>query len=120
MAAFAAITLLKPGTFLDQAWKLNPSAHEQMLPLGRVVGVPFIVLAIVLFLAGVGWFRRRYWGWVLGVSVIGINLAADITHFFLGDRVKSGVGVMIASLLLFYMTREKVRSYFLEEYRSSE
>jgi len=120
MAAFAAITLLKPGTFLDQAWKLNMSAHEQMLPLGRVVGIPFIVLAVVLFLAGVGWFGRRYWGWVLGVSVIGINLAADVTHFFLGDRLKSGVGVVIASLLLFYMTREKVRGYFLEQYTSAQ
>jgi len=120
MATFAAITLLKPGTFLDQAWKLNMSAHEQMLALGRVIGIPFIVLAVVLFLAGLGWFRRRYWGWVLGVSVIGINLAADITHFFLGDRLKSGAGVVIASLLLFYMTREKVRGYFLEQYTSAQ
>jgi hypothetical protein len=120
MAAFAAITLLKPGTLLDQAWNLNMSAHEQMLPLGRVVGIPFIVLAVVLFLAGIGWFRRRYWGWVLGVSVIGINLAADITHFFLGDRLKSGVGVVIASLLLFCLTREKVRGYFLEQYTSAQ
>jgi hypothetical protein len=120
MAAFAAITLLKPGTLLDQAWNLNMSAHEQMLPLGRVVGIPFIVLAVVLFLAGIGWFRRRYWGWVLGVSVIGINLAADITHFFLADRLKSGVGMVIASLLLFYMTREKVRGYFLEQYTSAQ
>jgi len=120
MAAFAAITLLKPGTFLDQAWKLNMSTHEQMLALGRVVGIPFIVLAVVLFLAGVGWIRRRYWGWVLGVSVIGINLAGDITHFFLGDRLKSVAGVVIASLLLFYMTREKVRGYFLEQYTSAQ
>jgi len=120
LATFAAITLLKPGTFLDEAWKLNMSAHEQMLALGRVVGIPFIVLAVVLFLAGVGWIRRRYWGWVLGVSVIGINLAGDITHFFLGDRLKSGVGVVIASLLLFYMTREKVRGYFLEQYRLAQ
>ncbi|MGE5735698.1 MAG: hypothetical protein ACM34E_11460 [Acidobacteriota bacterium] len=69
---------------------------------------------------GLGWIRRRYWGWVLGVSVIGINLAGDITHFFLGDRLKSGVGVVIASLLLFYMTREKVRGYFLEQYRLAQ
>jgi uncharacterized membrane protein (DUF2068 family) len=115
MATFAAVTLLRPGTMLDFAWALNPSAHAQMLPLGRVVGIPFTVLAITLFLAGVGWFRRQYWGWLLGVSVIAINLAADITHFFLGDRLKSAVGVVIASLLVFYMTREKVRGYFLEQ-----
>jgi hypothetical protein len=113
MATFAAVTLLHPGTFLDRAWALNPDAHAQMLPLGKIVGAPFIVLAITLFLAGVGWIRRRYWGWLLGVSVIAINLAADITHFFLGDRMKSAVGMVIASLLLLYMTRPAVRNYFL-------
>jgi uncharacterized membrane protein (DUF2068 family) len=119
MATFAAITLLKPGTLLDQAWKLNLSAHEQMLPLGRVAGIPFLVLAVVLLVAGVGWFRRRYWGWVLGVSVIAVNLAADVIHFFLGDRLKSAVGVVIAFLLVFYMRCEKVRGYFLaQDFRS--
>ncbi len=67
MAAYAAITLLKPGTFLDRAWALNRTAHMQFLPLGRMVAVPFGVLAVVLSLAGAGWFRRRYWGWLLGV-----------------------------------------------------
>jgi hypothetical protein len=113
MATFAALTLLHPGTFLDRTWRLNPSAHAQMLPLGRIVGAPFIVLAITLFLAGVGWFQRRYWGWLLGASVIAINLAADITHLFLGDRLKSGAGVVIASVLLLYLTRPAVRNYFL-------
>jgi hypothetical protein len=113
MATLAALTLLHPGTFLDQAWSLNPSAQAQMLPLGRIVGVPFIVLAITLFLAGMGWFRRRYWGWLLAVSVIAINLAADVAHFFLGNRLKSAVGVVIASLLLLYIARPAVRNYFM-------
>jgi hypothetical protein len=89
-----------------------PARESRRNPIHRFSRSPF--------LAGVGWFRRRYWGWVLGVSVIGINLAADIAHFFLGDRLKSGVGVVIASLLLFYMTREKVRGYFLEQYTSAQ
>jgi hypothetical protein len=54
MAAFASITLLWPGTLLDRAWALNPSAHAQMLPLGRIAGIPSLVLSIVLLLAGMG------------------------------------------------------------------
>jgi hypothetical protein len=113
MAVLAAVTLLDPGTVLDRAWALNPSAYKQMLPLGRIVGVPFLTLAVVLFLTGIGWLRRRYWGWVLAVSVIGTKLAADIIHVFIGDHLKSAVGVIIASLLLVYLSRPAVRNYFM-------
>jgi ABC-type branched-subunit amino acid transport system permease subunit len=113
MAAYAAITLLRPGTILDRAWALNRTAHMQFLPLGRMVAVPFAVLAAVLFLAGVGWFRRRYWGWLLGISLIATNLAGDIVNLALRDWLKGAVGVVIAGLLLVYMTRRGVRAYFL-------
>ena len=113
MAAYAAITLVRSGTFLDRAWALNRTAHMQFLPLGRMVAVPFGVLAVVLSLAGVGWFRRRYWGWLLGVSLIATNFAGDVVNLALRDWLKGAVGVVIAGLLLVYMTRPRVRAYFL-------
>jgi hypothetical protein len=78
MATYAAITLAIPGTILDAAWKLNPEGHAQLASLGRIMAVPFLVLAAALFVAGLGWFRRRRWGWVLGVALIAINLTGDI------------------------------------------
>jgi hypothetical protein len=54
MAIYAAITLAKPGTILDRAWVLNPMAYAPLAPLGRVVALPFAVLAATLFAAGVG------------------------------------------------------------------
>jgi hypothetical protein len=61
MAAYAAITLLKPGTILDRGWDLNPVAYRQLVKFGRIAGLPFLVLAGTLFIAGIGWFKRRYW-----------------------------------------------------------
>ena len=113
MAAYAAVTLFRPGTFLDRLWALNPRGHIGLTGLGPMVAVPFSVLSIVLFLAALGWFRRQYWGWLLGTVVIATNLAADFIHAFLGDWLRSGVGVIIAGLLLFYLTRPPVRTYFL-------
>ena len=112
MATYAGFTLLWPGTFLDRAWVLNKNAHVQLSSLGRIMAAPFVILATVLLLAGIGWFRRRYWGWVLGVTVIAINLIGDLIHMALGDFLKSAVGVVIAGLLLIYMTRPGVREYF--------
>jgi hypothetical protein len=113
MSSYAAVTLAKPGTFLDSLWTMNRGAHIQLAAVGRIIAIPFAVLAVVMFLAGWGWLRRRYWAWVLAVSVIAINCAADLIHAAMGDWVKSGVGIIIAGLLLFYLTRRAVREYFL-------
>jgi hypothetical protein len=78
MASYAATTLAIPGTVLDKAWELNNSAQVQLAAMGRIMAAPFAILALVLFLAGVGWFKRRHWGWVLGVSVIAVNLTGDL------------------------------------------
>ena len=114
MATFAATTLLIPGTLLDRAWVLNPTAHTQLIPVAQVAGVGFVVLAAVLLLAGVGWFRRRYWGWGLGAAVIGVNMLGDLINAARGEWMKGAVGVVIAGLLLIYLTRSGVRNYFRE------
>jgi hypothetical protein len=112
MSSYAAVTLLKPGTFLDALWVLNKQGHEGLAGLGRWAALPFAILIPMLGLAAVGWFRRRYWGWVLGVAIIAINMAGDIGQVVLGERWKGAVGAAIAGLLLFYMTRAAVRTYF--------
>jgi hypothetical protein len=112
MAGYAAFTLLYPGTFLDRGWDLNPTAYIQLSSVGRIVGAPFIVLSLALLLAGIGWFRRRFWGWTLGVVVVSLNLAGDLIHMFMGDWLKSIVGVAVAGLFIFYLVSPEVRRYF--------
>ena len=112
MASYAAFTLAVPGTILDQAWHLNPQGHAALVSLGRLIAVPFLFLATALFVAGVGWFRRRAWGWALGVALIAINLAGDLFNLvFRWELLMGTVGVVIAGLLLVYMTRSSVRAY---------
>lgn len=62
--------------------------------------------------ASIGWFRRRYWGWVLGTTIIAINAAGDVINAARGEWLKGAVGVAIAGVLLLYMTSSGVRSYF--------
>jgi hypothetical protein len=115
MSAYAAVTLLQPGTFLDALWVLNKQGHEGLAGLGRWAAIPFVILSPMLCLAAVGWFRRRPWGWGLGVAIIAINMAGDVGQIVFGERWKGAVGVAIAGLLLTYMTRAEVRSYFRRE-----
>jgi uncharacterized membrane protein (DUF2068 family) len=118
MASYAAFTLLHPGTVLDRGWQLNPVAHVQLLSMGRIMGAPFILLALALLSAGIGWFRRRYWGWMLGVIVISINLIGDLSQLFAGHGLKGMVGVTVAGLLLVYLFRPGTRLYFRRNHQT--
>ena len=112
MAAYAAVTLLKPGTILDRLWSLNKTGHARLAALGPGAGLAFVVLSALLCAASVGWFRRRYWGWALGTTIIAINAAGDLVNLLIGEHLKGAVGVSIAGLLLIYLIRPGVRNYF--------
>jgi hypothetical protein len=112
MAGLAATTLLWPGTNLDRAWDLNPTAYQQLAPLGGKVGILFLLLAAALVTAGIGWFRRRLWGWRLAVVVIGIQVLGDLINFVRGDWLRGGTGAVIAGTLLLYLLSARVRDVF--------
>jgi hypothetical protein len=112
MASLAAITLLWRGTVLDGAWALNPTAYGQLATMGGKVGVLFLLLAAALAMAGIGWFRRRVWGWSLAVVILAIQVLGDIVNCVRGDWLRGAVGVVIAGALLLYLARPKVRGVF--------
>jgi hypothetical protein len=115
MAAYAAVTLLRPGTVLDALWVLNKRGHAGLVLLGRSAVLLFAVLSVLLGLAAAGWFRRKSWGWMLGVTIIAVNAIGDLINGLMGEWLEGTVGVAIAGLLLIYLTRARVRNYFRPE-----
>ena len=115
MASLAGATLIFPGTILDRAWRLNPVAYAQLAPLGAPIGIVFWLLAIILAVAAMGWWRRRRWGWILAVAIIAIQVLGDFVNLLRGDVLRGAFGVTIAGALLFYMTRLRVRAAFARE-----
>jgi hypothetical protein len=112
MASLAATTLLWRGTPLDRIWALNPSAYKQLAPLGSMVGILFLLLGVALTTAGLGWFRRRLWGWRLAVVIIGIQVLGDISNCVRGDWLRGGTGVIIAGALLLFLLQPRIRATF--------
>jgi hypothetical protein len=51
MASLAGATLLWRGTALDRMWTLNPRAYKELAPLGKLVGIPFLMLGVLLAVA---------------------------------------------------------------------
>lgn len=112
MATFAGITLIFPGTILDRAWVLNPTGHQGLTALGRWVGFLFPLLGLALAAAGIGWLKRRRWGWMLAILLIGGNAVGDLARLVSGAWVAGAVGVLLAGALLIYMTRPAMRHFF--------
>ena len=112
MATLAATTLLWRGTDLDRLWTLNPTAYNQLAPLGRIVGILFLVLGAALTTAAIGWFRRRLWGWRLAVVIISTQVLGDIVNCVRGDWLRGGTGVIIAGALLLFLLQPRIRAAF--------
>ncbi len=112
MASLAATTLLWQGTALDRIWALNPAAHARLAPLGRIVGVLFLLLGAALATAGIGWFRHRLWGWRLAVAIIATQVLGDVANCVRGDWLRGGIGVIIAGALFLYLLRPRIRAAF--------
>lgn len=112
MASLAATTLLWRGTVLDRIWDLNPIAYKQLAPLGGTVGILFLLLGAALTTAGIGWFRRRLWGWRLAVVIIAIQVLGDVINCVRGDLPRGGTGVIIAGALLLFLLQRKIRATF--------
>jgi hypothetical protein len=112
MASLAAATLLWRGTALDRLWALNPIAYKQLAPLGSMVGVFFLLLGAALTTAGIGWFRRRVWGWRLAVVIIATQVLGDVVNCVRGDLLRGGTGVIIAGALLMFLLQPKIKATF--------
>jgi mannose/fructose/N-acetylgalactosamine-specific phosphotransferase system component IID len=112
MAFLAGVTLVWRGTALDRMWALNPRAYNELAPFGKTVGILFLLLAVTLVVASVGWFKRCVWGWKLGVAIIATQLLGDSVNLFLGRIVEGVMGLAIAGALFFYMLRRRTRAAF--------
>jgi hypothetical protein len=112
MASLGAISLIWRGTSLDRMWSLNPTAYRQLLPLGRSVGMLFVLLGVALATAGIGWFRHRLWGWKLAVVIIATQVVGDVINCIRGDWLHGGFGVVIAGALLLFLLRPAVKKAF--------
>jgi len=72
-------------------------------------------LSAALVAAGVGWFRRRVWGWKLAVAIIATQVLGDLVNLLRADFVRGGAGVTIAGVLLLYLLRRDVRTVFAKD-----
>jgi hypothetical protein len=108
----SAVTLIAPGGPLDVIWRVAEDKHTTLLPYRHAVWPAFLVLAAAAAAASVGCYRRRRWGWWMVVAGLVANGVGDALQIFVGRPMEGIFGVVIAALLLVWLTRGSVRDQF--------
>jgi len=112
MTGLAGLSILAPESGLAAIWALKAAEYRQLLAIGPVAGIGFLLLAPLFAAASWGCFRRRRWGWGLAVAVIAINALADLARAVAAGAVEGWIGAAIAGALLWWLTRPRVRCLF--------
>lgn len=113
IACVVGVSLLMPGTALDRIWSFNRAAYGSFKPLGRLSGILLLLLGVCTFAAGRGLLHGRRWARWLAIAVFAVNGLGDAVNFVVThDLIKSGSGVMIAGMFLFFLFRPEVAEYF--------
>jgi hypothetical protein len=112
MSFTASLSLLRPNTFLESMWRLNPRAHLNLSSIGVWAVALLTTVSVFCAAAGIGLWRGARWGHRIAVGLIGVNLVADVTNVILGIEPRAIVGVPVAAAILSYLMSTKVQQFF--------
>ena len=111
MAFIATVSLLFPGSFLEPMWQLNPRARTAFATMGIWAPALLSAVSAACAAAACGLWRGRRWGYYVAAGLLVVNLLGDTVNVVLGTEPRAIVGIPIVALLLFYLSRPKVRRY---------
>jgi hypothetical protein len=111
-AGLAAISLLTPGGPLEPMWRLNPRGHAGLETLGHWAPVILGAVCVACAFAAYGFANGRPWGYRLGIGLLLVNMAGDLTNALLGIEPRAIVGVPVVAALLWYLSTRSVICYF--------
>jgi hypothetical protein len=105
--------LLFPNRLLDRLWELNKPAEVAFRQMGRIAGVPLLLLGVGTFAAAIGLVRRKVWAWRFAVLLFAANGIGDLVSFIVtGDWLRSASGTVISSAFLWTLCARRVRLHF--------
>jgi hypothetical protein len=101
------------GTPLDVIWTLNNSIPQDFKNslLGKILGIFVFIIGIVALSAGWGLLKGLKWAWWITVIIFVLNGIGDVVRVVLGG-FEGIVGILIALIILYYLTRPDVKAFF--------
>lgn len=89
----------------------NPKMGSE---LGAFVFI-IVILGIFSIIMSYGVSTRKRWAWTYSVMVAALGILTNITAFFFGSTI-SALNAGLQALVIYYLTRSNVKSYFPKLY----
>jgi hypothetical protein len=112
MTAAVTVTLQWPGGPLDAMWRVKPAAYSDLLLLRPASTIGFAALCATMAAAAFGAATRKRWGWWLALSIFALNGLGDALNAMGGALAEGAFGVAVTLLILWWLTRRRVRTLF--------
>ena len=110
MCILTILLLLFPGTVLDSLWRLNPDAHASFQSIGRAAFLLMLPVGIACALTAIGLWRRTIWGIWLAITILSLNIAADLLNAVGRHDYRTLIGLPLGGAMIFYLFRCKQQS----------
>jgi hypothetical protein len=75
------------------------------------LGAVILILGILYFAVGIGFFGGKGWAWTLGIIVSVVGIVLDIVQIGFGGY-SSILGLIIGILIIYYLMRPHVKAFF--------
>ena len=74
-----------------------------------------VVVGILYLVTGIGFLQGASWGWTLGLIVSVLALARNVVEAVQGGVAFAIPGTVVALIIIYYLTRPKVKEFFGRE-----
>ncbi len=71
-----------------------------------------VVIGILYFVTGIGFFRGMRWAWTLGIIVSVLSLIRNFAEIADGTVAYGIPGVILGVIVIYYLTRPNVKLFF--------
>lgn len=106
------MTIVWPGTALDEIWRINPEGQAGLSGLGRSGGWLMGFVSACCAAAAFGTWTGRRWGYLLAIVLLVANLCGAIADATFAGRPEALIGVPIVGGILAYLRLSAPRAYF--------
>ena len=112
MSGLACLRLAFAGGPLEHIWRVNPEARVAFAKIGPWSIVLMAVVCAACACAALGLWKHWFWGYVLAIAVLTINLVGDTVSAILRTDPITLIGLPIGGFFIAYLVRPKIRALF--------